>query len=71
MSCIHAISNRIDARSSAIWGEAVTTGPVDNGVEASRARKQGLGPARGLLNGLIFTLGLWLALTGFFLLIFR
>ena len=35
------------------------------------ARREGLGAARGLVNGIIFTLGLWLALTGLVLLIFR
>ncbi|WP_174278818.1 hypothetical protein [Sphingomonas bacterium] len=37
--------------------------------KASLARKQGLSPARGLLNGLLFTIGLWLGLTGLALLI--
>lgn len=40
-------------------------------AEASAARYQGLGTARGVVNGIIFTLGLWLALTGFVLLILR
>ena len=41
------------------------------GAQASLARRQGLGAARGLINGIICTLGLWLALTGFVLLIIR
>lgn len=36
---------------------------------APDARDGGLGVARGLVNGLIFTVGLWLAITGFVLLI--
>ena len=38
---------------------------------ASRARREGLGAARGLVNGIIFTIGLWLALVGLILLILR
>ena len=40
-------------------------------VQASAARRQGLGTARGLVSGIIFTIGLWLALTGLALLILR
>lgn len=39
--------------------------------QARIARRQGLSTARGLVNGLIFTLGLWLALTGLVLLMLR
>jgi hypothetical protein len=38
---------------------------------ASLARRQGLGVAWGLINGIIFTLGLWLALAGLVVLILR
>lgn len=38
---------------------------------ASLARRQGLGVAWGLVNGVIFTIGLWLALLGLVLLILR
>ena len=40
-------------------------------AKASLARREGLGAARGLVNGVIFTIGLWLALAGVFLLILR
>lgn len=40
-------------------------------LEAALARRDSLGVARGLVNGIIFTLGLWLALTGLVLLILR
>ena len=40
-------------------------------ARATQARREGLGVARGLVNGIIFTLGLWLALTGFVLLLLR
>ena len=40
-------------------------------AQASTARRQGLGTARGLVNGIVFTLGLWLALTGLVILILR
>ena len=42
-----------------------------SGDDASAARRRGLGTARGLVNGIVFTLGLWLALTGLVLLILR
>jgi hypothetical protein len=35
------------------------------------ARREGLGVAWGLVNGIIFTIGLWLALTGLVLLLLR
>ena len=38
---------------------------------ATLARQQGLGVAWGLVNGIIFTIGLWLALAGLVLLILR
>lgn len=38
-------------------------------ARASRARHAGLGVAWGLINGIIFTLGIWLALTGLVLLL--
>ena len=37
----------------------------------SLARRDDLGAARGLVNGVIFTLGLWLAIAGFTLLVLR
>ncbi|WP_375427141.1 hypothetical protein [uncultured Sphingomonas sp.] len=40
-------------------------------ARASRARRAGLGVAWGLINGIIFTLGLWLALTGLVVLLLR
>ena len=40
-------------------------------TKASLYRRDGLGAARGLANGIIFTIGLWLALTGLVLLILR
>lgn len=42
---------------------------IPSKAEASAARREGLGTARGLVNGIIFTIGLWLALTGLVLLI--
>lgn len=36
---------------------------------ASRARHEGLGVAWGLVNGIIFTVGLWLAIIGLVLLL--
>ncbi|MEH3159080.1 MAG: hypothetical protein PGN08_09185 [Sphingomonas taxi] len=41
------------------------------GLRATRARREGLGVAWGLINGIIFTLGLWCALTGLVLLLLR
>lgn len=41
------------------------------GARASMARREGLGVAWGLVNGIIFTIGLWLALTGLVLLLLR
>lgn len=38
---------------------------------AKAARRRGLGTARGMVNGIILTIGLWLALTGLVLLIVR
>jgi len=38
---------------------------------ASLARREGLGVAWGLVNGIIFTLGLWIALIGLVLLLLR
>lgn len=38
---------------------------------ASLARREGLGAARGLVNGIVFALGLWLALTGLVVLLLR
>lgn len=38
---------------------------------ASLARREGLGVAWGLVNGIIFTLGLWIALIGLVLLVLR
>jgi len=38
-------------------------------TQASVARREGLGTFRGLVNGIIFTIGLWLAITGLVLLI--
>jgi hypothetical protein len=40
-------------------------------AEARAARREGLGTARGLVHGLLFTIGLWLALMGIALLILR
>ena len=40
-------------------------------TRASRARREGLGVAWGLINGIMFTIGLWLALTGLVLLLLR
>jgi hypothetical protein len=52
---------------------AVNETPTGNTPEkrATLARQQGLGVAWGLVNGIIFTLGLWLALAGLVLLIVR
>jgi hypothetical protein len=47
----------------------VKEAPVEK--RASRAREQGLGVAWGLVNGIIFTIGFWLALAGLMLLILR
>ena len=41
------------------------------GRRASQARREGLGVAWGLINGIIFTVGLWCALTGLVLLLLR
>ena len=49
----------------------MATHPSRLGEQASLARREGLGAARGLVTGIVFTLGLWLALTGFILLIIR
>lgn len=38
---------------------------------ASLARREGLGAARGLVNGIVLALGLWLALTGLVVLLLR
>lgn len=38
---------------------------------ASLARREGLGVAWGLVNGIVFTLGLWIALIGLVLLLLR
>lgn len=38
---------------------------------ASLARRGGLGVAWGLINGIIFALGLWIALIGLLLLLLR
>jgi hypothetical protein len=40
-------------------------------TQARAARREGLGTARGLVHGLLFTIGLWLALTGLALLLLR
>ena len=40
-------------------------------AKASEARRQGVATVRGVIHGLIFTIGLWLALAGLVLLIFR
>lgn len=40
-------------------------------AQASAARREGLGTARGLVNGIIFTIGLWFAITGLVLLVLR
>ncbi len=40
-------------------------------TRASLARREGLGVAWGLVNGLIFALGVWIALIGLLLLVFR
>ena len=44
---------------------------IPSKAQASAARHEGVGTIRGLINGLIFTLGFWIALTGFVLLILR
>ena len=49
----------------------MSTDPVQSGTQAARARQQGLGAARGLITGIIFTLGLWMALMGLVFLIVR
>ncbi len=40
-------------------------------TRASLARREGLGVAWGVINGLIFALGLWIALIGLLLLLLR
>lgn len=40
-------------------------------TQAAAARRDGLGVARGLVNGIIFTIGLWLAIMGLVLLFLR
>lgn len=52
-------------------GEVVIFGKPFSTKRASVARREGLGVAWGLVNGIIFTLGIWLALTGLVLLILR
>lgn len=52
-------------------GEVVTVRQSLPYARASRARRAGLGVAWGLINGIIFTLGLWLALTGLVVLLLR
>jgi hypothetical protein len=42
---------------------------IPSKAQASMARRQGLGTIRGLINGIIFAFGLWLALTGLVLVI--
>ena len=40
-------------------------------ARASMARREGVSVVWGMINGVIFTLGLWLALTGLVLLLLR
>ena len=40
-------------------------------AQASLARRKGLGAAHGPVNGIVFTIGLWLALAGLVPLILR
>lgn len=42
---------------------------IPSQTQASAARRDGVGAIRGLINGIIFTIGLWLALTGLVLLV--
>ena len=44
---------------------------IPSKAEASAARREGLGTVRGLINGILFTIGLWLAITGLVLIIVR
>lgn len=44
---------------------------IPSKIQASAARSTGVGAIRGLINGLIFTIGLWLAITGLVLFIIR
>ena len=51
-------------------------GPVNadktrHASRASLARREGLGVAWGLINGLIFAFGLWIAMIGLLLLLLR
>jgi len=52
-------------------GEKATMKRLHPGQRATEARREGLGVAWGLVNGIIFTLGLWCALTGLVLLLLR
>lgn len=52
-------------------GDLATMKRPQPGLRATRARREGLGVAWGLINGIIFTLGLWCALTGLVLLLLR
>jgi hypothetical protein len=55
-----------------VEGEApVTIKEAHQDSRASLARREGLGAAWGLVNGLIFALGLWIALIGLFVLLLR
>jgi len=51
------------------WRRCVIVTWLPSKTQASVARREGLGTFRGLVNGIIFTIGLWLAITGLVLLI--
>lgn len=44
---------------------------IPSKAQAAAARREGLGTVRGLVNGIVFTIGLWLAITGLILLVVR
>ena len=61
----------ISTRHTSDDGETVAVKDASTEKRATLARQQGLGVAWGLVNGIIFTIGLWLALAGLVLLILR